>query len=84
MQVTTMLMHRADLARLQLLVTGLWEDDPALLEYSGPHNMTLMALFWLRVDTGGLGTVALKNEFARHGSQWAHDERGQILLVDGH
>ncbi|KAK7726244.1 hypothetical protein SLS63_007758 [Diaporthe eres] len=82
MQVTTILMHHASLARFQLLVMGLWKGDPALLEYWGPHHMTLMALSQLRVDTGGLGTATLKDEFARHGNQWVHDERGQILLVE--
>lgn len=75
-------MWRAGLARLQLPVLGIWEGDPTLSEYWGPHLMTLMAVFRHRDDSDGLSSADLEEEFAHHGIRWTHDQSGQMLLVD--
>lgn len=73
-------MHRAGLARLQLPVLGLWEGDPALSEYWGPHKMTFMALFRRGDESYGLSDEVLKDQFARHDIRWTYNDDGDVIL----
>lgn len=73
-------MYRAGLARLQLPILGLWEGDPALSEYWGPHKMTLMALYRRDDESYGPSDAVLKDAFAAHDIRWRHDGLGEIVL----
>lgn len=73
-------MYRAGLARLQLPVLGLWEGDPTLSEYWGPHKMTLMALYRHGDESYGPSDAVLRNAFAAYDIRWRHDELGEIIL----